>query len=97
MNNAGYMPINLLENANMDEWDRTVDINCKVIPCLILSIQGVLHGIGCCLPVMKKNRSGHIINISSDGGIRVGLLRICCISNLTISLCTVPRSILLRV
>lgn len=30
MNNAGYMPINLLENANMDEWDKTVDINCKV-------------------------------------------------------------------
>lgn len=24
------MPINLLENANMDEWDRTVDVNCKV-------------------------------------------------------------------
>ena len=21
------MPINLLENANMDEWDRTVDVN----------------------------------------------------------------------
>lgn len=55
------MPINLLENANMDEWDRTVDINCK----------GVLHGIGCCLPVMKKNNSGHIINLSSDGGLRV--------------------------
>lgn len=30
VNNAGYMPINLLENANMDEWDRTVDVNCKV-------------------------------------------------------------------
>lgn len=61
VNNAGYMPINLLENGNMDEWDRTVDINCK----------GVLHGIGCCLPVMKKNNSGHIINLSSDGGLRV--------------------------
>ena len=60
VNNAGYMPINLLENANMDEWDRTVDVNCK----------GVLHGIGCCLPVMKKNNSGHIINLSSDGGLR---------------------------
>ena len=33
--------------------------------------KGVLHGIGCCLPIMKKNNSGHIINISSDGGLRV--------------------------
>mgnify|MGYP004662861329 FL=1 len=45
----------------MEEWDRVVDVNCK----------GVLHGIGCCLPIMKKQNSGHIINISSDGGLRV--------------------------
>ena len=38
------------------------------------NMQGVLHGIGCCLPIMKKNNCGHIINISSDGGLRV-LLR----------------------
>ena len=24
------MPINLLENTNYAEWDRTVDVNCKV-------------------------------------------------------------------
>lgn len=45
----------------MKEWDRVVDVNCK----------GVLHGIGCCLPIMKQQNSGHIINISSDGGLRV--------------------------
>ena len=55
------MPICLMENANMEEWDRVVDVNCK----------GVLHGIGCCLPIMKKQNGGHIINISSDGGLRV--------------------------
>lgn len=55
------MPICLMENADMKEWDRVVDVNCK----------GVLHGIGCCLPIMKQQNSGHIINISSDGGLRV--------------------------
>lgn len=65
------MPINLLENANMEEWDRTVDINCKVGLKIISKLKGVLHGIGCCLPIMKQNNSGHIVNISSDGGLRV--------------------------
>ncbi|KNB42492.1 oxidoreductase [Blastocystis sp. subtype 4] len=60
VNNAGYMPITLMENVQHEEWDRVVDINCK----------GVLHGIACCLPVMKEHNSGHIINISSDGGKR---------------------------
>ena len=55
------MPICLMENADMKEWDRVVDVNCK----------GVLHSIGCCLPIMKQQNSGHIINISSDGGLRV--------------------------
>ena len=63
------MPICLMENANIEEWDRVVDVNCK----------GVLHGIGCCLPIMKEQNGGHIINISSDGGLRV---TVCCMTDL---------------
>lgn len=30
INNAGVMPITLVENLHEDEWDQIVDVNCKV-------------------------------------------------------------------
>src|SRR5262249_15624440 len=38
-----------------DEWDRMIDVNVK----------GVLHGVAAVLPVMQRQKQGHIINIAS--------------------------------
>jgi NADP-dependent 3-hydroxy acid dehydrogenase YdfG len=62
INNAGLMPQSLLENLKVDEWDRMIDVNIK----------GVLYGIAAALPHMKAQKSGHIINVSSVAGHKVG-------------------------
>lgn len=62
VNNAGLMPQSLLENLRVDEWDRMIDVNIK----------GVLYGIAAVLPHMKAQKSGHIINVSSVAGHKVG-------------------------
>jgi NADP-dependent 3-hydroxy acid dehydrogenase YdfG len=62
LNNAGVMPHSPLERRKIDDWDRTIDINIK----------GVLYGIAAALPHMQRQKSGHIINVSSVAGHRVG-------------------------
>lgn len=63
INNAGIMPQSLLERLKIDEWDQMIDVNIK----------GVLYGIAAALPHMKAQKSGHVINVSSVAGHRVGL------------------------
>ncbi|RKI13646.1 SDR family oxidoreductase [Corallococcus sp. AB030] len=58
INNAGVMPLSRLEELKLDEWDRMIDVN----------IRGVLHGIAAGLPVMKRQKAGQFINLSSIGG-----------------------------
>ncbi|KRK78572.1 SDR family oxidoreductase [Companilactobacillus nodensis] len=60
-NNAGIMPVNNLDQLAHDEWQNMLDINVK----------GVLNGIAATLPVMKKQKSGHIITTSSVLGYEV--------------------------
>jgi NADP-dependent 3-hydroxy acid dehydrogenase YdfG len=62
INNAGLMPQAPLERLKIDEWDRMVDVNIK----------GVLYGIAAALPHMKQQKAGHIINVSSVAGHKVG-------------------------
>jgi NADP-dependent 3-hydroxy acid dehydrogenase YdfG len=63
LNNAGLMPHSLLERLKIDDWNRTIDVNIK----------GVLYGIAAALPYMKQQKSGHIINVSSVAGHKVGV------------------------
>jgi NADP-dependent 3-hydroxy acid dehydrogenase YdfG len=56
INNAGLMPLSYVEKLKTDEWEKMVDVNIK----------GVLNGVAAVLPTMRKNKSGHIINISSS-------------------------------
>lgn len=58
INNAGIMPLSALEQLKVEEWEQTIDVNIK----------GVLYGIAAALPVMKAQKAGQIINISSIGG-----------------------------
>lgn len=61
LNNAGVMPLSMIEALKLDEWNRMIDVN----------IRGVLHGIAAALPVMQAQRSGQIINVASIGAYRV--------------------------
>jgi NADP-dependent 3-hydroxy acid dehydrogenase YdfG len=55
VNNAGVMSLSTLAEGDVDAWDQMIDINLK----------GVLYGIAAVLPVMRRQNSGHIINLSS--------------------------------
>ena len=61
VNNAGVMPLSMLEALKVDEWNRMIDVN----------IRGVLHGIAAVLPIMRGQGEGHIVNIASVSGHRV--------------------------
>jgi NADP-dependent 3-hydroxy acid dehydrogenase YdfG len=62
INNAGLMPSSRLERLQIDDWDRMIDVNLK----------GVLYGIAAVLPHMIAQKGGHIINVSSVAGHKVG-------------------------
>lgn len=57
-NNAGIMPLSLLENLKVEEWISMIDVNIK----------GLLYGIGSALPYFKDQKSGHFINTASVVG-----------------------------
>lgn len=62
INNAGVMPRAPLERLTVEDWDRAIDVNIK----------GVIYGISAALPYMQQQRAGHIINVSSVSGHKVG-------------------------
>jgi NADP-dependent 3-hydroxy acid dehydrogenase YdfG len=61
VNNAGIMPIAPMAALKVEEWDQMIDLNIK----------GLLYGVAAVLPIMQKQKQGHIINMSSVFGIKV--------------------------
>jgi NADP-dependent 3-hydroxy acid dehydrogenase YdfG len=61
VNDAGIMPIAPMAALKVEEWDRMIDVN----------IRGLLFGVAAVLPIMQKQKQGHIINMSSVGGFKV--------------------------
>jgi len=61
VNCAGVMYYTLMKNVRQEEWERTVEVNCK----------GTLNCVGAVLPGMLERGQGHIVTISSDAGRRV--------------------------
>ncbi len=55
VNNAGLMPLSLLRDRKVDEWDRMVDVN----------LRGTLYGVAAALPVFDAQQAGHFVNVSS--------------------------------
>jgi NADP-dependent 3-hydroxy acid dehydrogenase YdfG len=51
----------MMANIQTEEWDRTVDVNCK----------GLLHCLSSTLSSMLSRGTGHIVAISSDAGRKV--------------------------
>src|SRR6201987_4734038 len=60
VNNAGIMPIAPMAALKVEEWERMIDVNLK----------GLLFGVAAVLPIMQKQKQGHIINMSSVGGFK---------------------------
>lgn len=58
VNSAGVMPLTYLKNEKLEDWLQTIEVNVK----------GTLRCIHAVLPEMKKQNSGHIINIASVDG-----------------------------
>lgn len=59
LNNAGNAHgLDPIQSGNSDDWDAMLDINVK----------GLLYVSKAILPVMLKNKAGHIINIGSTAG-----------------------------
>jgi NADP-dependent 3-hydroxy acid dehydrogenase YdfG len=61
VSNAGLMPLSLLDELKVDEWDRMIDVN----------VRGVLHGIAAALPLFRAAGAGHFVNVSSISGLTV--------------------------
>jgi NADP-dependent 3-hydroxy acid dehydrogenase YdfG len=58
--NAGVMPVSLLSDLRVEDWEEMIDINIK----------GVLNGIAAALPVFRKQGFGHFVNTASIAGIK---------------------------
>ncbi|PWN39094.1 putative NRPS-like enzyme [Ceraceosorus guamensis] len=58
---AGVMYFTMMHNVQTQQWDQTVDVNCK----------GLLHVLGNIVPSMLSRKAGHIVAISSDAGRKV--------------------------
>jgi len=61
VNNAGLAPLAPMVALKVEEWDRMIDVNIK----------GLLYGVAAVLPIMQKQKQGHIINIASVVGFKV--------------------------
>lgn len=59
MNNAGFCLIGNFEELEWSEIESQFNTN----------VYGVMHVMRAVLPVMRKQRSGHLMNVSSGGGI----------------------------
>ncbi|WP_192350080.1 SDR family oxidoreductase [Algoriphagus sp. Y33] len=62
INNAGLMPLSMINAYEVEEWHKMIDVNIK----------GVLHGIAAALPVFEEKDSGQFVNITSVGDRWVG-------------------------
>lgn len=65
VNNAGVMLLSRIDKGLSDEWRQMFDVN----------VLGLLYVTDAALEVMKRQQSGHIVNISSVAGRRSGTLR----------------------
>jgi len=61
VNDAGIMPIAPVAALKVNEWEQMIDVNLK----------GLLYGVSAVLPIMLKQKQGHIINMASVFGIKV--------------------------
>ena len=59
VNNAGVAPISPIDDLKVDDWEAMIDVN----------INGPLFGIAAALPVFRRQKSGHFVNLLSTAGL----------------------------
>ena len=61
INNAGLMPHSPLDRLKVADWEQMIDVHIK----------GLMYGIAAALPHMIRQKSGHMIMVSSVAGHKV--------------------------
>lgn len=64
VNGAAIFSVKPFEEIGAEEWDRVFAVN----------VRGVIHGCQTVAPYMRRQKSGHIINLASQAGKTGGLL-----------------------
>jgi NADP-dependent 3-hydroxy acid dehydrogenase YdfG len=58
VNNAGVMLLGAVQGAEIEEWQRMIEVNCL----------GLLYCTHTAIPLMQAGGAGHIVNVSSVAG-----------------------------
>jgi NADP-dependent 3-hydroxy acid dehydrogenase YdfG len=61
INNAGIGLISPLDELRVEDWEAMIDVNIK----------GTLYGIAAALPVFRRQKVGHFINVLSTSGLKI--------------------------
>lgn len=61
INNAGIGPISRFDALCIDDWESMINVN----------LRGTLYGIAASLPVFKRQKAGHVINVISTAGLKI--------------------------
>ena len=61
VNNAGISQLSLIDELDVEGWEQMINVN----------LNGTLYGMAAAIPVFKKQKSGHIVNIISTAGLSI--------------------------
>ncbi len=61
VNNAGISQLSQIDELDVEGWEQMINVN----------LNGTLYGMAAAIPVFKKQKSGHIVNIISTAGISI--------------------------
>lgn len=61
VNNAGVSQLSQIDELDVEGWEQMINVN----------LNGTLYGMAAAIPVFKKQKSGHIVNIISTAGLTI--------------------------
>ena len=61
VNNAGISQLSQINELDVEGWEQMINVN----------LNGTLYGMAASIPVFKKQKSGHIVNIISTAGLTI--------------------------
>lgn len=61
VNNAGISQLSRIDELDVEGWEQMINVN----------LNGTLYGMAAAIPVFKKQKSGHIVNIISTAGLTI--------------------------
>mgnify|MGYP001461728981 FL=1 len=61
INNAGISQLSKIDELDVEGWEQMINVN----------LNGTLYGMAAAIPVFKKQKSGHIVNIISTAGLTI--------------------------